>query len=180
MANQSASLDFATGAGPPLGEAVPVAHDPRLQRLVDQAAGFNLFAIPQRESGGAIPAPGGGAIGLQLSEALHRFDIDLGLAPVGTDVQASNRVGERVGQLDLRWLIIPQDFRALPDREPPPTLLDRSRSQRFTMQETAFAFGDGRSGFRSFGTGRTFPVALRGQPKLLVAAVGNLTKGFGK
>lgn len=151
-----------------------------LQRLVDEAASFNVFAVPDRQgSGGAIQGSGG-VIGLQASEALHRFDIDLDLPSRERGVQAANVLGERSGRLDLRWMLIPHDFRARPDREPPPTRLDRSRSQRFALQEATFRLGDDGDGFRSFGTGRTFPFLVGGRPKLVAAAVGNITEGFGK
>lgn len=151
-----------------------------LQRLVDQAASFNLFAVPDRHgSGGAIQGSGGG-VGLQASEALHRFDIDLDLPSRERGVRVANVLGERSGRLDLRWMILPHDFRARPDQEPPPTRLDRALSQRFALQEATFRLGDGRDGFRSFGTGRTFPFGAGGRPKLVAAAVGNITEGFGR
>jgi hypothetical protein len=75
-------------------------------------------------------------------------------------------VGQPVGNLDFRWMIIPYEFMARPDREPPPAMLDPSRSQRFAMQEGTFTFGDGQDGFRSFGAGRTFPMRVGGRLKL--------------
>lgn len=150
--------------------------DVAVQRLIDQVAGFNLYAIPdsrRQSSGGAI-------IGVQGSEALHRFDIELQPPSLKMGVQAKNVVGERSGQLDLRWSVIPDAFFALPGREPPPTPLDRSRSQRFAMQEMTFRLGSGEDGFRSFGTGRTFPMMVGQQPRLAVCATGNVLEGSGK
>src|SRR5262249_39752092 len=120
-----------------------------------------------------------GVIGVRASEKLHRFDIDMRLPTQGTGVRAANSVGEVVGCIDLRWMIIPDDFPARPDREPPATLFDPTRSQRFTMQETAFTFGEA-DGFSGFGTGRTFPMWVAGRPRLVVSAVGNVMEGSGK
>ncbi len=151
-----------------------------LQHLVDQVAGFQLLAAPERPVRDlALRARGGLVIGFEARETLRRFETDLELPSSGGTVRAVNAVGEAVGSLHLRWLLVPHDFLARPDREPPPTLLDRTRSQRFAMQEATFRFSDGRDGFRSFGTGRTFPFAVAGRPRLVAAAVGNLTQGFG-
>src|SRR5262249_4137147 len=35
-------------------------------------------------------------------------------------------------------------------------------------------------GFRSFGTGRTFPIIVGGRPRLMVAGIGNVMEGFGR
>jgi hypothetical protein len=121
-----------------------------------------------------------GVIGIRTSEILHRFDIDIQPPSFEGGIKAINTVGEPTGRLDLRWLVVPHDFLARPDREPPPTLLDLSRSQRFAMQEGTFTFGDGRDGFHSFGTGRTLPGLVGGRPQLVAAAVGNILEGFGK
>jgi len=157
------------------------SHD-TVQHLVDQAASFNLFVTPDAQAGAtAIRAPGGTGevIGLSASETLHRFDIDLDLPTMSSGMKAVNRVGLASGRLDIRWLIAPHSFAAHPDREPPPTPLDASRSQRFVMQEAVFTLGEGRDGFRTFGTGRTFPMMIRGKPQLIAAAVGVFTSGFG-
>jgi hypothetical protein len=148
-----------------------------IQRLIDQAAGFNLFVVP--EGGQASVGNGNGTTGFVLSETLHRFDVVL-QPPTSQGVRAANTFGESVGKLDIRWSMIPDDFVARPDRQPPATRLNTSISQRFTMQETTFSFGDGRDGFRSFGTGRTFPMMVGNEPRVVVGAIGNLTEGFGK
>ncbi|MEK6279438.1 MAG: hypothetical protein AABN95_03715 [Acidobacteriota bacterium] len=151
-----------------------------LQVLIDQIATFNAFVIPDGTSPScAIRAQGGGGIvGLKCCERVHRFDIELEV-PSDSGVRTANVLGEAVGRVDLRWMFIPDSFAARPDLEPPPTTLDQSRSQRFAMQEMTFTFAEG-EGFRSFGTGRTFPMSVNGQPKLIAVAIGNLTQGFGK
>ncbi|HEY6253583.1 MAG TPA: hypothetical protein VI685_26795 [Candidatus Angelobacter sp.] len=146
-----------------------------IQRLIDQVAGFNLYVVPD----GSNTSSGSGATGLVLSETLHRFDVTL-QRPDSSGVRASNTFGDTVGKVDIRWFMIPDSFVARPDRQPPATRIDPSISQRFVMQETTFSFGDGRDGFRSFGAGRTFPMKVGNEPRIVVGAIGNLTEGFGK
>lgn len=153
-----------------------------LQSLIDSAAVFNVYVIPDpARSNSAIPAQAnrGAAAGFRCGGLLHRIDVDIEL-PITSCVRASNVLGEAAGSVDMRWMIIPNDYPARPDAEPPPTPLDRSRSQRFSMQEMTLTFADGRDGFRSFGTGRTFPMTAGGRPRLVVAAIGNVTQGSGK
>jgi len=175
-------------AGPDTGNTVPALAQPNqergalspetLQRLVDQVAAFNLYISPHTEGAETISSSGD-VIGIRASETMYRFDIDLMHPSSESGVRAVNAVGEPLGRLDLRWLIIPHGYMARPDQEPPPTPLDSSRSQRFVMQEMAFAFG-GQDGFLGFGAGRTFPTFAGGRSKLIVAAIGNITEGFGK
>lgn len=163
------------GAGAPSPEAV--------QRLVDQAAHFNMFSLPDRNiSNATIPAPGdaGGVIGWNIHEVLHRFDIISQAPTARSPLKARNRVGEPAGRFTHRWLLTPDDFVATPDREPPPTRLDPSRSQRFVMLDGTCMFGSGEDGFRGFGAGHTRPVTVNGQPQLQAMAVGTILEGFGK
>ncbi len=151
-----------------------------VQQLLDQAAHFNLFSVP--ETGGApavalVGSGGPGTIGVRVREVLHRFAIRMEPARADVGLRARNLAGEPVGTFEHRWLFIPHGFQALPDREPPATLLDPSCSQRFVMLDGVCQFGDRRDGFRGFGTGVTFPA---GDGRLLAAAVGNLTDGFGR
>jgi hypothetical protein len=95
-------------------------------------------------------------------------------------VQATNTFGEAVGKLDLEWFIIPDDYLARPDRRPVAIPLDPGVSQRLAMQRMTFRFGDGKDGFDSFGTGRTFPMMVGNQPRIVVSAVANVVEGFGK
>ncbi len=146
-----------------------------IQQLIDQVAGFNLFVVP----GDGNPSPGNGVTGLVLSERLHRFDVTL-QAPTSQGLQAANVLGESIGMLEIRWFFIPDSFVARPDRQAPATRLNPSISQRLVMQETTFRFGDGSDGFRSFGTGRTFPMMVGGEPRVVLGAIGNVTEGFGR
>lgn len=152
-----------------------------LQSLVDRAAIFNVYTAPHTNtSGSQIRTNNGEIIGFKSEQILHHFDIELDSITTADGVKAKNALGEVAGGLSFRWRMIPPDFFARPDSEPPPLLVDVSRSQRFVMQKMTFRFGNGQDGFESFGTGRTFPMFVNGKPKLVVAAIGSLTKGFGK
>jgi hypothetical protein len=172
-----------TGPGSAQPGARPGQLSPEtLQYLLDQAASFQMIATPGQQRSEAIMSRGnaGNVIGFMASETLRRFTVELDQPDSGRGVRAKNVPGESAGRLDLRWLLIPHDFMARPELEPPPTPLDVSRSQRFVMQLMTFTFGDGRDGFRSFGTGRTFPAMVGGRPRLVAAAIGNIIEGFGK
>lgn len=153
-----------------------------LQALIDQVASINAYIVPDGETSARTVrsnSNGGATIGIKCRAALRRFEIELE-RPTATGVRAANNLGEIVGRVEMRWMFIPNSFAARPDVEPPPTQLDPTRSQRFAIQEMTFSFGDGRDGFRSFGAGRTFPVAAGGLSRLSVAAIGDITQGFGK
>src|SRR4029453_1811120 len=121
-----------------------------------------------------------GAIGFRLCEHLHRFAITVQPPTAGKGLLATNTVGELIGQFTHRWMMIPDDFVAVPGREPPPTQFDPSRSQRFVMLDSVCTFSDGNDGFRGFGTGKTFPVTVNGRPQLVAATIGTIVEGFGK
>lgn len=170
----SSSVATPPGVSAPQASGAAVAPEV-IQRLIDQVAGFNLFVVPN----GGNAAGANGITGFVLSEAVHRFDVVL-QPPTSNGVQATNTFAESVGRVDIRWFMIPDDFVARPDRQPPATRLDPAISQRFVMQETTFSFGDDRDGFRSFGTGRTFPMKVGNESRVVVGGIGNLTEGFGK
>lgn len=178
----SAAAQHPAGSAP-TSPGAGVGQYPRefLQQLVDQAACFNLFVLPDGGGeNGPVRDPGGSVVGIRGSGRIHRFGIELSHASVETGVRASNTVGEVVGRVRFRWMVVPHEFLALPEREPPPTGLDRVRSQRFAMQEMELTFGSGRDGFRAFGAGRTFPMPAGGESALMAAAVGDITECHGK
>jgi hypothetical protein len=187
MANQqgskqsAASPDVGPGAGKSPG---PNINAETLQRLVDEAAHFNMFSIPDSAGGSDVriraTGRGDGVIGLRVSETLHRFDVSVQPPAPERPLRARNVVGEAAGRFTHRWMVIPDDFVAAPGREPPPTVLDPSRSQRFVMLDSVCAFGTGKDGFRGFGAGRTFPVTSDGRRQLLAVAIGNVMEGFGR
>ena len=151
-----------------------------LQRLVDQAAYFNVFSLPDKKNSDIAIKGQGNIIGFTVNEDLHRFAIDVERPTGENGLTASNTVGESYGKFSHRWLLAPDDFLALPDREPPATVLDPSRSQRFVMLDGVCTFGrNDKDGFRGFGAGVTFPVQTGGRQQILVATVGTILEGFG-
>jgi len=150
--------------------------------MLDQAAYFNVIALADpRQPNMPIPASGnsGGVIGTHVSSMLHRFDVAEEIPTSNKGLQATNTVGELIAQHSFRFMVIPDAYRAFPNQEPPPTRLNPSSSQRFAMMDAVFQIGkQGEDGFRSFGTGRTFPATARDH--LQITAIGAVTEGFGK
>ncbi len=146
-----------------------------VQEMVDRAAWLTVFSVPENKN--AALTQSGQVIGIGGEAKLHRCAIDTRVT--GTGIKSANIVGEVSGALSYRWLIIPEDFQARPDRTPPATPFDPSSTQRFVMQEASFSFADGRDGFSSFGTGRIFPIRVAGKSKWMASAVGNVMDGFG-
>src|SRR5215472_5904706 len=101
----------------------------QLQRLIDQAVGFNLYVVPDRS--GTSNGFGSGITDFRVRETLHRLDVVL-QSPSPSGVQATNTLGEVVGQVDLSWFMIPNDLYALPGLRPPSVGLDPTASQRFS------------------------------------------------
>jgi hypothetical protein len=186
MSNQQASINPASGAGagvaPPPGAGTEASSPEVLQRLVDQAAYFNALSLPDvKTSEVAIRGQGSNddIVGFRICEDLHRFAVTV-LPPTDDGgLKAANVVGDSYGKFTHRWVLAPDDFVALPGREPPPTRLDPSRSQRFVMLDGVCTFGGSKNGFRGFGAGKTFPVTANGRTQLLAATVGTILEGFG-
>lgn len=150
-----------------------------VQHLIDQAAYINAYAVCDANRTNAhIQGASGTNIGFELKGTLHRFDINVEIPARRAGVRAANVVGRSIGEFTHRWLVIPDDFAAAPDRSPSPTVLDSARSQRFVMEDGVFKFNE--SGFRGFGTGVTYPVNSNSQQHLLTAAVGEVLDGYGR
>ena len=157
--------------------SVPTYSRTAMQHLLDQAAWFNMFSIPDAELSNAairVLDNSNRVIGITIRELLHRFEAITEDPTFEKGLTARNVVGETVGKFTQRWMVIPDDFEALPGREPPPTPLDPSRSQRFAMLDGVCKFGDGEDGFRGFGTGFTIPSTMHGRPQILAVAVGTI------
>lgn len=170
------------GASPPPAAGAPGISADELQRLVDRAAYFNVFSQSgSRSSEAAIRdgGGGGGIIGFRIDEELKRFVVTVQPPTAEGGFKAENKVGESIGRFGHRWVLCPDDYVALPGREPPPTTLDPTRSQRFIMLDGVCTFGNGKDGFRGFGAGKTFPVTFGGRTELLAATVGTILEGFG-
>jgi hypothetical protein len=151
-----------------------------VQHLLDQAAYFHLYSSPRRSQASAFRVVFRQTdcdIGFQIREELHRFEVLMEPPNIHFGLRASNTVGEKIGTFESRWLFCPNDFEALPDREPPPTSFDPRRRQRFVMLDGNCVLGNDEDGFYGFGTGTTFPST---GGKLLVAAVGNVMEGRGQ
>lgn len=181
--SQGAAVRGAGGAPASSAPPQPNINAQALQQLVDQAAHFNMFSIPDAKVSDAVIHAAEGnhsVIGIRVSETLHRFAVNVQSPNSQKPLRATNVVGEAIGRFTHRWMVIPDDFVASPSLEPPPTALDQSRSQRFVMLESTCRFGDGKEGFRGFGTGQTFPVTVNGRQQLLVVAIGSVIEGFGR
>jgi hypothetical protein len=151
-----------------------------VQYLLDQAAYFNLFSAPDERSYEPLIKAGSGICGLKVNEKLCRFKVNLQSATSDGRLKCDNLIGETVGKCSQRWLLMPDDFVAMPEREPPPTLLDTSHSQRFVMLDGVYTFGTKGDGFCGFGTGCTYPFSINGNQQLFVAAVGSIMEGHGR
>lgn len=159
-------------AGSPSSSAVALPFA-ALERLVDQAAVFNAFILPE-------PTPASirnNVFDIPPSQRLHRFSADVKVT--GSCVKASNEIGEILGTIDQRWTLVPDDYVAGPRYQPAQVPFNPAVSQRFVMQEVRVSFGQGSDGFVGFGTGRTFP-SQGSREKLAVAGVGDILRGFGK
>ena len=118
-------------------------------------------------------------IGMQVREKLHRFVMTVD-PPSKNGMCVHNAVGELLATFEHRWMLAPDGFGAMPGLAPPSTPLDTTRSQRFVMLDSVCKFANGKDGFKGFGTGRTYPMQINGQPQLLVGAIGVIMEGFGK
>jgi len=153
-----------------------------VQQAIDQAAHFNLCAVPDpHRSDAAISGGSGGIIGIRAEQILHRLHVICRQPTTRTPITARTVVGEPVARLTQRWMAMADDAVPQMDRDPPPIPIDSSRSQRFAMLDTVCTFANGEDGFRAFGTGLTLPTpASEGPPQLLALAVGTIVEGFGR
>lgn len=149
-----------------------------VQQLIDQAAYFSFFSQPATVGGSAAQELDGGIVGVHVDEVLHPFHIGLRASRAGFGPQAENAAGSPAARFRARWMLIPDEYRALPRRPVPATRFDASRPQRFAMLDADFAFLEGEDGFRGFGAGATFPSP--GGGPVGAAAVGTLLDGRGR
>jgi hypothetical protein len=147
--------------------------------LLERAEYINLYLVPDTRSARPAIQGGGRVVGFNLESVLHPFTIEVRPPSEQTNVPAENQIGPPVGRFTQRWVLIPDDFHALPGKVPPATTFDPNRAQRFVMLDGVCRLGAGDDGFRGFGTGQTFPVTISGRDWLFVAAVGTFTSGIG-
>jgi hypothetical protein len=151
-----------------------------MQYLLDESAYFNLLSVPHHAgTRAAIYGPNQAVIGFRADHDLHRFVVTTQAPEVANGIQAVNVVGEKIGHCTQRWMLIPDNFYALPGTEPPPTVFDPSRTQRFAMMDAVYRFGQGADGFRGFGTGFTVPVSAASGKGLPAVTVGTILEGYG-
>ena len=181
MSSKQVSTSSGAGGGPPPSAGTAIKYSPEvLQRVVDQAAYFNALSVSRvKSSSVAIRNQNGDCIGFRVEEDLHRFAVNVQPPTAEGGLKASNAMGESYGKFKHRWLLAADDFVGGPDREPAPTPLDPSRSQRFIMLDGVCKFGDGNDGFRGFGAGVTFPMDSRTGTQVLAVTVGTIVDGFG-
>lgn len=157
-----------------------------IQHQLEQSAFVSVLAVSNRdEPDRSILHPGSrdprALVGIRVFERPHRFVCRMDhSAARGGFGPSSNTTSTPAADLRLAWTLLPDDYAAYPGCQPPPVLLDPTRSQRFAMLDGQFRVDDeGRHRFRGFGTGRTFPVVVGGEPRLRLGALGNILDGEG-
>lgn len=179
----------------PLPPTFPPGVDPetyeleKVERLLKSAAYFPIFNVANPNSPNT-PVPLIPAIpflqqylmiAVEVNEELHRFEITVDEPSVERGLRAVNCVGEPVANVHIRFTPIPWDFEAAPNKFPPPTLLIPFISQRISMLDGQLTFKDARqSGFKAFGTARTFPAQEGGKSVLRIGAAIEILEGLGE
>jgi hypothetical protein len=152
-----------------------------VQRVLDRAAYFNLVTVDSARSSVPTFDDGGRLTGVRVRASAHRLDVTVRRPTAGAGLRATNVVGEPVLDFSLQWLLVPDDFVVAPERRPPPTPLDSSRSQRFGILDGDFRFAPrGESRFLSTGAGRTFPMPGAGEGAVRLAGIGNVVDATGE
>jgi hypothetical protein len=149
--------------------------------LLKQAAYLTIFTVPDASRPNTpIFSDRGEMVGVRVNEELHRLEIEPEDPGIGR-VRSFSRVGEPIAHVHIRWLPCPDDFEAAPGKEPPPTPVDPTRSQRFVMLDGIMVYRDkDKSGFHAFGAGRTFPIMTPLGAQLGLGSVIDVLEGFGK
>jgi hypothetical protein len=179
------------GSPYPLPPTFPPGSNPetyeieKVTQLLKSAAYFPIFNIPNPNTPNQpvllIPGIPFLMTAVNVNEQLHRYEVTVAEPTLQNGLRARNRIGEAVANVHIRWTPIPEDFEAAPGKYPPTTLLIPFFSQRFCMLEGQLTFNDeAQSGFRAFGTGRTFPVTEAGKNRLRIGAVIEVLEGLGE
>jgi hypothetical protein len=187
MANGQAEASAQAATAPTLpdvnAETYPfdlVAH------ALDQTADFSLLATPvESHAASATLTPDNpddffginGGYGIDLLCDLHELDAVVTQPTPEMGIRVVQRIGDASGSFQCRCLFGPEELAWAPSQNPPPEIYDPWHSQHFAMVDTSFQFGSDVA--HGYGIGRTFPISVTGQPKLLVGAVGNLMNGEG-
>jgi hypothetical protein len=171
----------------PLPPTFPPGVDPTtyqidaVNSIIKEAAFLSILSVADPAKPDAPILGPQGIIGVEVNEEPHRFDIAPAEPSRELGIRAANTTGQGIAHVHIRWMPCPDDFEAAPGKEPPPTALDPTRSQRFVMLDGEFRFDDREnSGFHAFGAGRTYPMIANGKPQLGIGSVINIIEGFGK
>lgn len=156
-----------------------------VQRLLESAAYFAIFNAPNpanpNEPVLLIPGLQFLMTAVYVNEELHRFEFANQAPTATTGFRTSKTIGEPVADVHIRFTPIPWNFEAAPGKCPPTTLLIPFISQRVAMLEGQLVFKDSlKSGFKAFGTARTFPVSVHGKNQLRVGAAIEILEGKGR
>jgi len=156
-----------------------------VQALLESAAYFSIFNAPNpanpNEPVLLIPGVQFLMTAVYVNEELHRFEFTNQAPTATTGFQSFKTIGEPVANVHIRFTPIPWDFEAAPGKCPPTTLLIPFISQRVAMLEGQLVFKDNlKSGFKAFGTARTFPTTVRGKSQLRVGAAIEILEGKGR
>lgn len=194
-------IETSTGAAPkpslafPLPPTFPPGVNPetyqidKVERLLKSAAYFPIFNVANPNSPNTpVPLIPGIPflqqylmIAVEVNEELHRYEVTVEEPTRESGLRAINRVGEPVANVHIRFTPIPWEFEAAPGKYPPPTLLIPFISQRVSMLNGQLTFKDAeQSGFKAFGTARTFPAQEGGKRVLRIGAVIEVLEGLGK
>ena len=183
ISQQSQSSPSGPPAAPPDVNTQTYPFDLVLHQL-NQTASFNIFVTPETtySGGGAVTDAfnvDGGFV-LDVRDRLHRFESVVLPITENHGMKAAAAVGEAEGTFRCRLMVTPDGFEWSPGQEPTAILFDSLRSQQFVLLDNVLTFKEGTDGFRGYAIGRTYPVTVNGQPRLLAGAVGNIMEGFGK
>jgi hypothetical protein len=156
-----------------------------VQTLLESAAYFSIFNAPNpanpNEPVLLIPGLNFLMTAVYVNEELHRFEFTNQTPTATNGFRTSKTIGEPVADVHIRFTPIPWNFEAAPGKCPPTTLLIPFISQRVAMLEGQLVFKDSlKSGFKAFGTARTFPVSVRGKNQLRVGAAIEILEGKGR
>ena len=160
----------------------------RVQHWLDETANFNLYAVPERtrrETATVTPANPAdwfglnGGYGIDIKSSLHQLETPIDLNRSEESWRCRWSVGEEVGIFRARCLFGSEELHWAPGMEPPPAIYDPWRQRKFALLDAQFDFS-GNHRIEVYGIGRTFPLSVNGEPRVYAAAVGNITRGWGR
>ena len=149
-----------------------------VQLALDQIAQFRFYASPATGSARSHSISLDGARGFELRLALHSVSTQPNLS---TEPLEATAITDPAASYESRWLFAEKEVPWQPGIQPSATAFDPAVSQGIVLSGDLLRFGHKkRHGFSGYGLGRTFPGVHRSDDLVAVAAVGNITQGFGK